>query len=255
MRSTNTASKRRSSPWAAWRSRTPRRCRGLSVAGTPSACTPGHTRKLTALDPTAMKREFELGLSGGCSRRRRSDRTVLPLSYLAHSKSTLAYVRSRGVGIFGIHVDSRDFLHQEPRRRAAQRPDCSSITRRRASCCFTTSSPRRPAPSASLIDELKKRGYKFVHIVPKSTRRDAARVRRDRLQDVEGQICCRRQQPIATRAATWPVSGAAEDGGSQPGPRPPRPRARPAHGPPGRQPFDWANPSNDPWQLRAFGTQ
>jgi hypothetical protein len=28
---------------------------------------------------------------------------------------------------------------------------------------------------------------------------------------------------------------------------------RPAH--PATKPFDWANPSNDPWQLKAFGTQ
>jgi hypothetical protein len=107
---------------------------------------------------------------------------------------------------------------------------------------------------ASLLVELKTRGYKVVHVVPAAPPITLPEYDAIAEKALKAKSVAAANQPIATRAATWPVSGATEEGSSEAAePAKPARKAPPTNT--RIKAFDWANPSNDPWQLKAFGSQ
>ena len=98
---------------------------------------------------------------------------------------------------------------------------------------------------------MKKRGYKFVHIVPKSPAETLPEYDAIAAKMLKAKSAAA-ANAIATRAATWPNSD-AEPATVEPPPADAVRKTVPAR--PASKPFDWANPSNDPWQLKAFGSQ
>lgn len=211
-------------------------------------------QKMSALNAASMKREFELGLSAVAAGAGVPIAPFFRFPYLAHSKATLAYIRGRGMGIFGIHVDSRDFRTRSPG--VVLRNVLSALDReKKGILLFHDIQPSTAGAISSLIEELKTRGYKFVHIVPKQPAETLPEFDAIAAKMLKAKSAAA-ANALATRAATWPVSeGEAAPAGASPpteSARKPAP-TRPAH--PAAKPFDWANPANDPWQLKAFGNQ
>jgi hypothetical protein len=172
--------------------------------------------------------------------------------YLSHSKSTREYIRSRGVGIFGIHVDSKDFRTKSPG--VVLRNVLAQLEReKKGILLFHDIQPSTAGALASLLAELKERGFKVVHIVAKDAPITLPEYDAIAEKALKAKSVAAANAPLAERAATWPVSGA------EPGTPPAgdTPRKTGATGTTSRavKPFDWANPSNDPWQLKVFGNQ
>jgi peptidoglycan-N-acetylglucosamine deacetylase len=210
-------------------------------------------QKLSTLGSAAMKREFELGLSAVAAAAGTPVAPFFRFPYLGHNRPSLTYIRERGMGIFGIHVDSRDFRTKSPG--VVLRNVMSQLEReRKGILLFHDIQPSTAGAIGSLIDELKEHGYKIVHVVPKNPavtlpEYDAMAARMLKAKSVAA------TNALATRAATWPASDppaeTAESGTPEPVRKPSAVRP-PSHT---SKPFDWANPSNDPWQLKSFGHQ
>ena len=205
-------------------------------------------KNLATLSAEGMKREVELGVSAVAAA---VDGPIAPFfrfPYLGHSKSSRAYLQSRGMGIFDIHVDSKDF-----RTRNAATMQRTLLNRLEQTgkgiLLFHDIQVSTARGIKDLLAELKSRGFRVVHIVPKTPQTTepefdaiaAKSIKRRKEQTAEA--------PLADRAVTWPVAGDPEE------PTPPartQPRHRPASKPSGSG-RDWSNPTGDFWQLRTMG--
>ena len=209
-------------------------------------------KNLATLGAAAMKREFELGLSAVAAAAGTPIAPFFRFPYLGHSKTTRDYIRGRGVGIFGIHVDSKDFRTKSPG--VVLRNVLSQLEHeKKGILLFHDIQPSTAGALASLLAELKERGFKVVHMVAKDTpvtlpEYDAIAEKALRAKSVAAASA-----PLAERAATWPVSGAEPD--AAPSDKTVTPKGPGKNGTHSAKPFDWANPSNDPWQLKTFGHQ
>ncbi len=206
-------------------------------------------KNLASLSAAAMKREFELGVSAVAAAAGVPTAPFFRFPYLGHSRASRTYIRERGIGIFGIHVDSRDFRTKSPG--VVLRNVLSQLDReKKGILLFHDIQPSTAGAIGQLIEDLKARGYKFVHIVPKSPvetlpEYDAIAAKMLKAKSVAA------ANALATRAATWPISDPPAAAGAPAPVRKPA-ASRPATAP-AAKPFDWANPSNDPWQLKSFG--
>lgn len=205
-------------------------------------------KNLSTLSAAAMKREFELGLSAVAAAAGAPIAPFFRFPYLGHSKATRDYIRSRGVGIFGIHVDSKDFRTKSPG--VVLRNVLSQLEReKKGILLFHDIQPSTAGALSSLLDELKERGFKVVHMVAKQPPITLPEYDAIAEKALKAKSVAAANTPLADRAATWPISDAEPATAATPPPKgtSKAPADRPA------KPYDWANPSNDPWMLKSFG--
>ncbi len=205
-------------------------------------------KNLTTLSSAAMKREFELGLSAVAAAAGTPIAPFFRFPYLGHSKTTRAYIQGRSIGIFGIHVDSKDFRTRSPG--VVLRNVLAQLEHeKKGILLFHDIQPSTAGALSSLLAELKKRGFKVVHMVAKDAPVTLPEYDAIAEKALKAKSVAAANTPLAERAATWPVSGAEPD--TPPASAAPKgtgkTRAQPA------KPIDWANPSNDPWQIKSFG--
>ncbi len=215
-------------------------------------------KKLSALGADAMKREVELGASAVAGALGTPIAPFFRFPYLGHSKSSLAYIQGRGMGIFGIHVDSADFRTKSPG--VVLRNVMSQLDReKKGIILFHDIQPSTAGALASLLAELKTRGYKVVHMVPKHGATTLPEYDAIAEKALRAKSAAAANSPIAKRSVTWPVSGEEPAAADQTKPAakaaPPAKSAAPKTATRPAKPYDWANPSNDPWQLNPFGSQ
>jgi peptidoglycan/xylan/chitin deacetylase (PgdA/CDA1 family) len=207
-------------------------------------------KKLSALGAAAMKREFELGLSAVAAAAGEPIAPFFRFPYLGHSRASLDYIKGRGVGIFGIHVDSTDFRTKNPA--VVRRNILTRLEReRKGILLFHDIQPSTAGALSTLLAELKEHGYRIVHMVSKYPAVTLPEYDAIAEKALSAKSVAAAKSPLAERAATWPVSG-AEPGDEEAPPkaspaRPSQPAAKPT------RPSTWSNPSEDFWQLRAFG--
>ncbi|MCC7251639.1 polysaccharide deacetylase family protein [Hyphomicrobium sp.] len=209
-------------------------------------------KNLSTLSAAAMKREFELGVSAVAAAAGAPTAPFFRFPYLGHSKATRDYIKSRGVGIFGIHVDSKDFRTKSPG--VVLRNVLAGLGReKKGILLFHDIQPSTAGALTSLLEELKARGFKVVHMVAKHTPITLPEDDAIAEKALKAKSVAAANTPLADRAATWPVSGAEPDDGASAPPAKSSGKAA-TQAPRPAKPFDWANPSNDPWQLKAFGS-
>jgi peptidoglycan-N-acetylglucosamine deacetylase len=123
-------------------------------------------QKLGRLSRNAAKREIELGISAVRAALGKPITPFFRFPYLSDPKSAQEYVQSRGMGIFGIDVDSKDFRTRSGDRmrqtvlRALKREGKGIIL-------FHDIQRSTVAGLSGLLDDLKARNYKVVHMVSK----------------------------------------------------------------------------------------
>jgi hypothetical protein len=179
--------------------------------------------------------------------------------YLAHTKATHTHLTGRGIGTFGIDVDSRDFRTRSPG--TVLRNVMSQLeNEKKGIILFHDIQPSTAGALSSLLAELKTRGFKVVHMVAKSPAATLPEYDAIAEKALKAKESVAAAAPLATRAVTWPASG---DGASSDaeiaGPTSEAvPAATPVSAPRSARralrKTDWGNPSEDPWQLKSFGT-
>ena len=156
-------------------------------------------------------------------------------------------METRGLGVFGIHVDSKDFRTKSPG--TVLRNVLGALERdRKGILLFHDIQPSTAGAVSSLLAELKERGYKVVHMVSKEAATTLPEYDAIAEKMLKGKSVAASKEPLATRAVTWPISGDEPEAAD-----PPNPPKSKAHEAPAAKPYDWANPSNDRWQLKSFG--
>lgn len=216
-------------------------------------------KKLSTISAAKAKDEIELGLSATAKALGTSVAPFFRFPYLGDSRSSLAYLKERQLGTFGIDIDSRDFTTRNPG--AVQRTVLSQLSQRRKGVIlFHDIQPSTAGAIRSLLAELKARGYRLVHMVPKSGAASLPEYDAQAGQELARKMVAAAKSPLANRSVVWPSGTDKKTANTvakpaavaEPEELPwlknqateqaaPRPRPRP-------QPVE-----EDPWQLRTMG--
>ena len=161
---------------------------------------------LRKTNPARARGEMELGISAVSKALGQPVAPFFRFPFLSSPKSMLDYARSRNVGVFSIEVDSNDYRTKDPatvhHNVLSQLEDA-----KKGIILFHDIQPSTAGALKGLLDELKARGFKVVHLVastPLATlpEFDAMAAREfSRKSDIAA------ADPLASRTIVWPVSG------------------------------------------------
>lgn len=123
-------------------------------------------KKLTATSAAKAKEEIELGHSMVEKSLGAPVAPFFRFPYLAAPNSMLAYLKERNVATWGIDVDSKDFTTRKPE--VMMKNVLTQLKARgKGIILFHDIQASTAAGLKTLLDELKVRGYKVVHVAPK----------------------------------------------------------------------------------------
>jgi peptidoglycan/xylan/chitin deacetylase (PgdA/CDA1 family) len=177
--------------------------------------------------------EIEMGFSAV---QQASGKPIAPFfrfPYLRDTPLTLTHLRSRQMAIFGIDIDSRDF---ETREASAvyERVLRDVSLKRKGIILFHDIHGSTARALPRILEELKRRGFRVVHLSPKAAAETLAEYDALARQAAERRSMAAAANPLSRRALVWPSSalpGAVES-------KEPVPASAPApRAPPGEE--DW----------------
>lgn len=162
--------------------------------------------KLQNMSAEKAKDEIELGFSAVARAMQGPIAPFFRFPYLRTSTEAKRHLKSRSVASFGIDVDSRDF---ETRSGAKVKANILSQLSRRGKgiLLFHDIQPSTANALKDILDSLKARGFKVVHMVPKDAVTTLADY--DTLADRElaRRKAAKSKQPLASRSVVWQQSG------------------------------------------------
>lgn len=151
------------------------------------------------------KGEVELAISAVRKAAGQPTAPFFRFPFLADSRAMIAHLGTRDNGIFSIDVDSVDYRTKDPAevhttilKQLAQK--------RKGILLFHDIQPSTAGALAGLLGELKKRGFKVVHMISKTPATTLPEY--DALADKElsRKQLAAAKSPLANRAIVWPVS-------------------------------------------------
>lgn len=167
-----------------------------------------HT-KLAGLSADKAEQEIELGMSAVAAALEAPVAPFFRFPYLRPNAAAVAYLKTRDVASFTIDVDSRDFRTHDPQ--AVQKNVLTQLAgRHKGILLFHDIQPATVHALPGLLAELKKRGYKVVHMVAKETASTLPEFDADAGKLLAHKTETAKATPLAPRALTWPQSQASE---------------------------------------------
>lgn len=165
---------------------------------------------LQGLDAAGAEREIELGLStvtlaaGG--------HAVAPFfryPYLRSTPLAAAHLRQRDISSFMIDVDSRDFRTRDGA--TVKTTVLHDLARRRKGILlFHDIQPSTERALPEILAELKARGFKVVHLVPRQPATTLPAYDEEARRLLKRRALAVTETPLAPRAPTWPQSEPAD---------------------------------------------
>ncbi len=221
-------------------------------------------KKLPTISADKGRDEIELGLSATAKALGAPVAPFFRFPYLRGTDSTLAHLGNRQIAVFGIDVDSRDFNTRNPG--AMQREVMAQLAvAKKGIILMHDIQPSTAGAIKSLLGELKLKGFRIVHMVPKAPAVTLPQYDTIAEQHLAGKVVAAASNPLASRAAVWPNTDSKKKGATpakaeseelpwlkgtnvevipEPVPAPViRPPRRPE--PPGI--------NDDPWRIRTMG--
>lgn len=190
-------------------------------------------RNLRSMAPALAKGELELGVSAVSAALGHPIAPFFRFPYLADSRAMIAHAKSRGIGMFSIEVDAVDFRTRDPG--TVHRRVMAGLKQAgRGIILFHDIQPSTAGALKGLLDELKAKGFRVVHMVPKGRVKTLPEYDQIAGQELAKKKVASTAQPLARRSMVWPVqSGMAAPAEAAPqaaGVAPPAPRraVRPA---------------------------
>lgn len=188
-------------------------------------------RHLNALPSQLAHGEIELGLSAVQQALGRPVAPFFRFPYLADSKALLGRLEERGLAAFSVDVDSHDYRTQSAD--TVHRNIVSQLqSKGKGIILFHDIQPSTARGLKRLLDDLKLRGYRVVHLVPKSTATALVEYSGAAAKELTRRAAMTATDPLARRSLVWPLFQTG---------RPPLGAKAPVAGP------------QDSWQERLFG--
>lgn len=161
---------------------------------------------LRTAGPVRAKGEIELGVSVAAKILGKDAAPFFRFPYLSDPRGMIAHGKSRDLGLFSIDIDSRDFRTRNPadviRTVMGQLRD-----KRKGIILFHDIQPSTAGALRTLLGELKGKGFKVVHVVPKDTVTTIAEYDAMAERELSRKMLAARHDPLATRSMVWPVTG------------------------------------------------
>lgn len=158
-----------------------------------------------ALSAKSSEREIELGISAITAALGRPIAPFFRFPYLNDPRRSIQELEKRNQAMFSIDVDSYDWRAKS---RSIMHNNVLSQLQKRGKGIILFHDIQRVTSSSlvELLDELKRRKFKVVHMVPKATAVTVAAY-----DDIVAKEFGRKQgiaaaKPLATRAMVWPMS-------------------------------------------------
>ncbi len=162
-------------------------------------------KNLARQSASNAEREVELGLSAVTAALGKPIAPFFRYPYLSDSRTTTRHFEERNQGNFSIDVDSYDW---RTRSRSAMHNNVLSQLDKSGKGIILFHDIQRVTASSlkELLDELKRRKYKVVHLVPKATAATVASY-----DEMAGKLLAKSQvtaaqKPMTTRSMVWPAT-------------------------------------------------
>lgn len=213
---------------------------------------------LRAIGAPRSKDEIEMGISGVQRALGQSIAPFFRFPYLADSRAMQAHLQSRNIAMFSIDADAYDYKTLNPAE--VHKAIIAQVTaKRKGIILFHDIQPATAAALNGLLADLKKRGFRVVHVVPAAPGTSTPAYDVIATRDASRRLIAQAANPLAKRAVTWPMAQIQPSiayGGTS-GDRPPATMidATPAYAPPPR-PAPMPAPSrrpDDDWKKKIFG--
>jgi peptidoglycan-N-acetylglucosamine deacetylase len=162
------------------------------------------------------KPEFELGFSGVQKALGKPIAPFFRFPYLADSRAMMEYSRSRHMAMFSIDIDAYDYKTLQPVEvhKAIMR---QVMEQRKGIILFHDIQPATAGALKNLLSDLKSKGFRVVHTVPKQYAQTLSPYDLQATQQSAQRMNATQANPLVTRSPTW---GRAGDAAALPGPGP-----------------------------------
>ena len=160
---------------------------------------------LQALSPARARVEIELGFSAVQKAAGKPLAPFFRFPYLSDPKGMIGHLKERQIGIFSIDVDSKDFRTRDPGT-VHRRVMAGLAHAKKGIILFHDIQPSTARALPGLLTELKAKGYRVVHMVPKAAVATVAEFDSQAEKELERRRAVAEARPLARRALTWPVA-------------------------------------------------
>ncbi len=247
----------------------------VALAGHTVASHTWSHQNLKAIGLLKGRNEFEMGFTAVNKALGQKASPFFRFPYLSESRSVLEHLKSRNVAALWVDIDSKDYQTRDAKT-VHRRVMSELMSKRKGIILMHDIQPSTAGAIKGLLDEMHAKGFKVVHVVPKSTVDPIAAYDSEVDKTFAAKSAAAAAQPMANRSVVWTMSpsaaGAAKSAatgagksGAQPGkdqpvkasaveelpwlkaeakPAAPKPAARPVAKSPGEQ---------LPWQPKLFG--
>lgn len=155
--------------------------------------------------PSRGKGEMELGISAVGKALGHPPAPFFRFPYLSAPQGMADYARQRHLGVFSIEVDANDYRTKDPVQVHAAVLSQLEDTRK-GIILFHDIQTSTAHALKGLLDELKARGFKVVHMVPKGVATTLPEYDELALQQMNRKSTASADDPLASRSVVWPVS-------------------------------------------------
>ena len=161
--------------------------------------------------PSRAKGEMELGLSAVAKALGTPVAPFFRFPYLSAPKSMADYAATRKLAVFSIDVDSQDYRTKDP---AIVRRNVLAGLQHEGKGIILFHDIQRSTAGAlkGLLDELKARGFKVVHVVAKGPATSLPEYDAMADRELARKSLAATDDPLATRSVVWPVTGGRPGG-------------------------------------------
>lgn len=165
-------------------------------------------RNLRGLTPQRAEAEIELGISAVSRALGKPVAPFFRFPYLADSAAMMARLEKRNIANLSIDVDSKDFRTADPRTMQ------NTVMQRLAVAgkgiiLFHDIQASTARGLGALLDELKAKGYRVVHIVPKTPAVTVSSYDETAASELARKTAAANANPMVKRSVVWPNSPAA----------------------------------------------
>lgn len=161
-------------------------------------------RNLRALSSERAQREIELAVSAASAALGRPVAPFFRFPYLSDSKAVLEYLQKRNIASFSIDIDTKDYATRRPEQ--VQRRVLAGLEAHKKGIILFHDIQRSTAAALKgVLAELRTRGYKVVHLVPKAPVTTLPKY------DAEAAVMLARKKlaaarhPLVNRSLVWPL--------------------------------------------------